>query len=206
MVKLSRTIAICTLCAFNLVACSTTQVALTYSPPPGAVAAPQAQSLISVGRFSDDRGEPSNWLGAIRGGYGNPLKNLETNEPVSDLVSQAFAAGLKARGLAANSSGGRYLLSGSIKKLDCNQVARREANAELEVVVSESDGEKRVFSNLYRASNVEGSVLSLATGVFASVESLRVLAEKTLQQVVDQALDDPALRGVIRADSPAPTP
>jgi len=206
MVKLFRTIAIYILCAINPIGCTTSQVALDYSPPPAMLVAPAAQSLVAVGRFSDDRGEPSNWLGAIRGGYGNPLKNLETNEPVSDLVSQAFAAGLKARGLAAGSSGGRYLLSGSIKKLDCNQVARREANAELEVVISESDGGKQVFSNVYRASNVEGSVLSLATGVFASVESLRVLAEKTLQQVVDQALDDPALRGALRADPPAPTP
>lgn len=206
MVKLFPTIAICVLFAFNLVGCTTSQVALDYSPPPGMVVAPPAQSLVIVGRFSDDRGEPSNWLGAIRGGYGNPLKKLESSEPVSDLVSKAFTAGLKARGLAGDSSGGRYLLSGSIKRLDCDQMVRREANAEIHVVVSESGGGRQVFSNVYRASNVEGSVLSPLTGVLASVEDLRVLTEKTLRQVVDQALDDPTLRSALRASSPAPTP
>lgn len=206
MVKLFRTIAIYILFAFNLIGCTTSQVALDYSPPPAMLVAPAGQSLVAVGRFSDDRGEPSNWLGAIRGGYGNPLKKLETSEPVSDLVSKTFAAGLKARGLAGDSSNVRYLLSGSIKRLACNQMARREANAELEVVLSESAGGTRIFSNVYRASNVEGSVLSPFTGVLASVEDLRVLTEKTLRQVVDQALDDPALRSALRASSPAPTP
>lgn len=192
------------LVACVLVGCSTTQVALDYGPPPGEVAPPSQQPLVAVGRFSDDRGEPSNWLGAIRGGYGNPLKNLETREPVSDLVAQAFAAALKSRGLGAGPSSARYLLSGSIKKLGCNQVARREADAEIEVLLTRSKGGARVFSKVYRASNVEGSVLSPFTGVFASVEDLRILAQKTLRQVVDEALDDPALRGALRADPPAP--
>jgi hypothetical protein len=51
----------------QLVACSTSRV-LNYSPPAEMVASPQSQALVAVGHFSDDRGEPSNWLGAIRGG------------------------------------------------------------------------------------------------------------------------------------------
>jgi hypothetical protein len=37
---------------------------------------------------------------------------------------------------------------------------------------------QEVLSKGYKAENVEGSVLSLKTGVFASVEDLRVLIEK----------------------------
>jgi len=190
------------LLASELVACPTTRVGTNYRPPAEMAAAPSSQADVVVGRFSDDRGEPANWLGAIRGGYGNPLKKLESDEPVSDLVAQVFAAGLKARGLSADPSSARYVLSGSIKQLDCSQLARKEANAEIQVAVSESKGGKQVFANEYRASNVEGSVLTLSAGIFGSVEELRALMEKTLQQAVDQALDDPALRSAVHPESP----
>ena len=190
------------LLASELVACSTTRVGINYRPPAEMAAAPSSQADVVVGRFSDDRGQPANWLGAIRGGYGNPLKKLESDEPVGDLVAQVFAAGLKARGLSADPSSARYVLSGSIKQLDCNQLARKEANAEIQVAVSESKGGKQVFANEYRASNVEGSVLTLSAGIFGSVEELRALMEKTLQQAVDQALDDPALRRAVHPESP----
>jgi hypothetical protein len=38
--------------------------------------------------------------------------------------------------------------------------------------------------------------------MFGSVEELRALMEKTLQQAVDQALDDPALRRAVHPESP----
>jgi hypothetical protein len=190
------------LLATELVACTTTRVGINYSPPAQMTAAPSSEADVSVGRFSDDRGEPPNWLGAIRGGYGNPLKKLESDQPVSELVTQVFAAGLKARGLAAESSTAQYALTGSIKELDCSQFARKEANVQIQLVVHESKNGKQVFSNLYHASNVEGSALTLSAGIFGSVEELRALMEKTLQQAVDQALDDPALRSAVRPASP----
>jgi len=55
-----------------------------------------------VGTFVDARGEPANWLGAIRGGFGNPLKNLESDRPVADIVGAAFADGLRARGVTVD--------------------------------------------------------------------------------------------------------
>lgn len=94
------------------------------------------------------------------------------------------------------------MLSGSIKQLDCSQLATKEANAEIQVAVSKSKDGKQLFSNAYRASNVEGSVLTLSAGIFGSVEELRALMEKTLQQAVDQALDDPALRSAMRPEAP----
>jgi hypothetical protein len=93
------------LLASELVACSTTRVGINYSPPAEMAAAPSSQADVVVGRFSDDRGEPANWLGAIRGGYGNPLKKLESDEPVSDLVGQVFAAGRDAAASGRSGSG-----------------------------------------------------------------------------------------------------
>lgn len=52
----------------------------------------------------DSMGIDATWLGAIRGGYGNPLKNLESNVPVSQLVQDAFSSALKARGATLTSS------------------------------------------------------------------------------------------------------
>src|ERR1700731_447776 len=82
--------------AFSL-ACSTNTVTLVYRP----AVAPAAQSavpatLLSVGDFTDNRKEPLRWIGAIRGGYGNPLKVLETDKTVSELVRDAFRQALTA--------------------------------------------------------------------------------------------------------------
>lgn len=152
---------------------------------------------LTVGLFTDNRGEPSDWLGAIRGGFGNPLKEIWSTEPVADLVAKMFTAGLQARGLTVQGSDASHLLTGSIIRLDCNQLVRPEANAEIELYLTERKNGQKVFSRTYRATNVEGSVFSPATGIFASVEKLRSLTEKTLQQVVDQALDDPAFHDAV---------
>ena len=67
--------------AFSL-ACSTSTVTLAYRPavaPATRSAVPATQ--VSVGDFTDNRKEPLRWIGAIRGGYGNPLKVLETTKP-----------------------------------------------------------------------------------------------------------------------------
>ncbi|MGH8533666.1 MAG: YajG family lipoprotein [Gammaproteobacteria bacterium] len=195
--NLKRTVFSILIVSILVAGCTTTRVALDYTPLSSPSAALQSRPLVVVGRFADNRGEPANWLGAIHGGYGNPLKNLEASQPVSDLVAKAFADGLRARGLLAE--GDRpYVLSGVIRRLDCNQYVRQEANADLQVVLTEATSGRELFSQSYKKENVEGSLLSLKTGIFASVEDLRALTAKTLQQVVDAALDDPALRNALR--------
>lgn len=49
----------------------------------------------------------------------------------------------------------------------------------------------------YSSDVVEGSLLSLQTGIFADVEDLRGTAQKALREVVDKALDDPVFRDAI---------
>lgn len=184
-----------------LVACgctSTTSVGLRYTAPPTIARATTASAKVMPGTFIDQRGEPATWLGAIRGGYGNPLKNLESDRPVAELVKAAFVDGLRARGIDVEGAGAAYQLGGVIRKLDCNQYVRREANVEIDVsVVEVATGQQR-FTRTYNAANIDGSILSLSTGIFASVEDLRVLTEKTLRDAVDAALDDSALRGAMQ--------
>ncbi len=181
----------------SLTACGTTSVGLKYTPPPTLTkASPSAQSLM-VGTFLDSRGQPANWLGAIRGGFGNPIKNLESDRPVAEIVKAAFSDGLRARGVTIDEAAAQNQITGTIKKLDCNQIVRREANVEIEITVLDKSGQAR-FTRTYAAPNIEGSLLSVSTGVFASVDDLRVTLEKTLREAVDKALDDSALRAALQ--------
>jgi uncharacterized lipoprotein YajG len=185
------------LCCIVLGACGTTSVGLKYAPPATVSKAASSAKPVLVGTFTDSRGEPANWLGAIRGGFGNPLKNLESDKPVSEIVGAAFVDALRARGVVVDQGPTTARLTGTIKQLDCNQYARREANAELEVRVVAAGGEVR-FTKTYSTTRVDGSLLTLSTGVFASVEDLRVTLEATLREVVDKALDDTELRAALQ--------
>lgn len=188
--------ALCILAVVTLAGCGTTPVAINYKAPATAQQFTGASAATSAGRFSDDRGEPPKWLGAIRGGFGNPLKVLEVEEPVAQMVQTAFSEGLRARGAAKDNA--KYELVGTIKKLDCSQYVRREAHGVIEVTVVQVAGGKQLFKKSYTADLVDGSMVSLATGVFASTDDLRKVLERALQQIVDQALDDPQLRAALR--------
>ena len=85
-------------------------------------------------------------------------------------------------------------IAGVIKKLDCDQYERREANIEIEVSVIDTANGTRLFTQTYKADKVEGSIVALDAGIFGSVEKLRAFMEKTLSEVVDSALDDAALQ------------
>jgi len=83
----------------SLAGCSTTSVGLKYSPPATLTRASSSAQPVIVGNFLDQRDVPANWLGAIRGGFGNPLKYLESDRPVAEIVKIAFIDGLQARGI-----------------------------------------------------------------------------------------------------------
>jgi hypothetical protein len=124
--------------------CGTSSVGLKYAPatPPVKVAA--STTPVAMGTFTDLRGEPPTWLGAIRGGFGNPLKNLESDKPAAVYVQSAFADGLRARGVDVPAQGAPFQMVGVVRKLDCNQYVRREAKVEIELTVVEvATGQQR---------------------------------------------------------------
>jgi len=180
------------LCLGLLAGCSTNSVGLTYKSTT-AIVPIASNTSVSVGSFVDHRGESATWFGAIRGGYGNPLKVLEATPSISALVQSAFSQGLRDRGIQVSGDGHQQIV-GVIKKLDCSQYERREANVEIEVSVIDTSSGKQLFNQTYSAESLEGSIVALNAGIFGSVEKLRALAEKTLSEVVDKALDDPALQ------------
>ena len=92
--------------------CVTRQVGLTYSGPPesATTSADHHQSVV-IRTVVDRRPDGPYWLGAIRGGYGNPLKTLETEPPVKDLVAKALEDALTARSLLATADDQAMLLT-----------------------------------------------------------------------------------------------
>lgn len=184
--------------------CTTSQVELPYAGKGTSETTPQ-QAVVNVGVFTDQRKHAANWLGAIRGGYGNPLKTLETPIPVSQVVRNAFVDGLAARGLLSKKDDAPLTLFGVVEQFDCNQVGRREAHARIRVTVVDNRQAEQLFSQTFSRDTVTGSMITLDAGVFASVDDLRQVAATTLNEVVDEALDSPQfLRAVREATSQSP--
>ena len=179
-----------TLVVLFLSGCSTNTVHLTYNT--SVVASQQAvtASSVEILSVSDSRKHASNWLGAIRGGFGNPLKTLTTDVPVKNVVENAFTAALKARGLLA-STGGVYGMQVVVNQFDCNQYVRREAHVRLHVSMVKLASGQQIYARDIRVDKVTGSMITFNVGIFAAVEDLRKLANQALQEAVDQALDDP---------------
>jgi hypothetical protein len=179
-----------------LAACGTTQVAIPYTPSTTVV--PQNRPVIAGVSVIDQRNEQPNWLGTIRGGYGNPLKRIETNGPVKDVVAKAFTDAIAARGLLATAGSGRYDTSVTMHVLDANQYARREANADLQVALIERGSGQQVYTDRIKVNRINGSILALDTGLFASPDDLRQLMAETLDQAIDQTLDKPGFVAALR--------
>jgi hypothetical protein len=146
---------------------------------------------VAVGTFTDQRGGESRQLGAIRGGFGNPLKTHERSEDASVVVNKAFAQALANRGLLAASGSALYTLSGVINKLNCSQLVRLEAHAELVVSLIDDTSGKQLLQRTVRGDIVNDASSAFATGVGGSVEDLRAMAARALQDAIDNALASP---------------
>ena len=131
-----------------LSACATYPVPMDYNPT-NVKARPQQKPIVEVGRFRDNRGADSNWIGAVRGGLGNPLKTLVTDKPVSEVVQKQFADGLKARRMLADPGTGQFILSGYFTELYCNQIVRKESKIDIKVDLNDAKtGASRLLAAL----------------------------------------------------------
>lgn len=186
-----------------MAACGATQAPMSYVPTV-AVQPAAARPVIQVAdRVSNERRtgrEDPTWIGTIRGGYGNPLKALHADRPVDQVVGNAFTAGLTARGLsAATTSTAPYALAITIHQFDANQFVRREATADFTIVLTERETGREVWRAREKIYIVDGSILSLSTGIFASIDDLQRVALQAMNEAVDKLLDKPGLREALRA-------
>ena len=188
----------------GLTACGTTEYAMPYSPTVAIAAAQPPSPVARASTVTNNRRtgrESPNWLGTIRGGYGNPLKAVAADRPVDEVVRQAVNAALSARGwLGGETSPVDIVIT--IDQFDANRYVRLEATSALTLVLRERGTGRLLWQGTERVYNVEGSVLALDTGVFASPDGLHALMLRTMNQSIDRLLDRPEFAQALRDARP----
>jgi len=183
-----------------IVGCSTHIESVKYQPTDLASNSVSGEASAVVGSFADDRGTNANWLGAIRGGYGNPLKKLYTDRPVSEVVEQAFTDALQARKLLGDTQNAKVEITGEVIKFDCSYYFNREAHAHLLVKVLSLPSHTLIFSRAYQTDNKEGG---WGAGIFGNTDELTQFAQRTLNETVDKVLADPEFIAALKGQDPA---
>ena len=172
----------------STIGCSTHMVSVRYQPTGQIVSNALGEASVTVGSFTDDRGTDSNWLGAIRGGYGNPLKRLRTDKPTNEMVEVAFADALRARNILGTKDNAKVAIEGNITKFDCSYYFNREAHAHLLVKVVVMPSRALIFSSTYKTDKTESGV---GAGIFGDTDHLAAFAQRTLNESIDKVFSDP---------------
>ena len=144
---------------------------LHYTPTTTLQTAP-APSIAAVTAV-DQRKEAPARLATIMGGFGNPLKTLDTAKPVKDEVVDAFLAGLHARGLVEEGNA-PFHLSLVVRKFDADMLMGRTARIDVTMSVVDRQGR-----TVYQDSVVDSQsdFKFLETGMFANIADLQALSE-----------------------------
>lgn len=164
--------------------CSTTKVSMQYEGNP------EPDKTISSGigkiQVKDDRGTDPDWMGAIRGGYGNVLKSLRTERPMAEIIENVYRQAFEEYGYL-DEPNGQVTFVASIEKMDCSYFFNREAHAHIKVSLYNRGNDALLFENRYVTDISEGGV---GAGIFGDVETLRDFGEKALNQTVDKSMTD----------------
>ena len=173
--------------------CTLSQVSLDYQPSLAQVV--KGRPVFSVGRFNNTRSEDSYYLGVVRTPVGTPLEYIRTRTPIEEVVRNAFTHACAARGMLASGSNARYMVTGEILELSCQQLVRPYAYARIRMNVVKASTGELVFTRTYAG---ERQSAAYRPGSGSPVPVLRELASRALQDAVDRALDDPEFRGRVR--------
>jgi hypothetical protein len=172
-------------------ACNTIS-SLHYATPNPIQTSPSPS--ISAATATDQRRESPTRLATIMGGFGNPLKTLDTAKPVKDEVADAFTEGLRVRGLLVLGDRAPYRLTLVLRKFDADMIIGRTARIDLTMSVIDHSG--RIIFQDSTADSVSDFKF-FQTGVFADIGDMRVLSEAVLSRAVDRMLDAPAFRAAV---------
>lgn len=164
---------------------------LSYQPSAYGVMARAPQPLVAAVRAVDDRKEAANRLGTLLGLYGNPIAQLDTEQPVKDEVAKVFAQGLSARGEFAWGRGGRYVLWLAVHRFDADHYVRSQARIALDMAVVDVATGRTVYADAVSDQEVRMQLLG------ADTEDLRVLTQIVLNRSVDRLLDKPGFQAAM---------
>lgn len=135
-------------------------------------------------------------LGTVRTQLGTPIEYVQTRVPVSDVVTNAFGHGLQARNMFSRPRNSRFIITGDVLDLNCQQLVRPYGYARVRVTVMDAASGQIIHSRIYTGERGSGAYVP---GSGSPVPLLRDLVSSALQDVVDKALDDPALRSKLNS-------
>lgn len=184
-----------------LSSCVSSQVSLDYQPRPGSIL--RGNSEFGVGQFTNLRREGSFYLGTVRMPLGAPVENVTTRTPVEQIVPNAFAHALEARGMLNGNDRAKYIVTGEILDLYCQQIVHPYGYARLRVNIIRAGSGQVVFSRVYTG---ERQSTAYRPGSGSPVPLLRELTSRALQDAVDAALDDREMRARVSSRSPGYAP
>lgn len=168
---------------------STSQISLDYASSVGHVQ-PGAPDFITQA-FTDRRDIGTHDLGTVRTQIGTPVENVQTRVPVADLVTNAFGYALQVRGMYSRQSGARYIVTGDVLDLHCKLIVRPYGYARLRVSLLDAATGRVLHKAVYEG---ERQSTAYVPGSGSPVPLLGSLTSGALQDAVDKALDDPAMR------------
>ena len=185
--------------ALGVSACAN-KLPLPYAPTIAVIPSGGPATVASVttvdGRHEDD----PTWFGAIRGGYGNPLKTLNSERPLNQVMTQAFHDALAARGMLAPDGAGSVNVEVTIREFEGDQLLRRTAVVKLAVFVRARADGRVLFQGDVGKNTDDGSFMSLSSGIFGSVDDLNKVVLAAMNGAIDDVIANPnfvaALRGV----------
>lgn len=177
--------------AFLCSACSLTNehVDVAYTPDPAIprVLAPGAGDLV-LDVSDRRRAESPDWIADKKNGYGMRLANVLAQKPVTDLVREALAQELTARGFHVGTTGATTSVEVSrLESIYQNRFFSIGAigYADLSVQVRHPDGTIAYARTFSVQDDQEGSIAGTAGQARRSVE-------RTLTKVIGQVVSDPA--------------
>ncbi|MGI4955549.1 MAG: YajG family lipoprotein [Janthinobacterium lividum] len=174
----------------GLSACSTPGT-LNYTPQQVGELGPKAVAGVIV---LDRRDEKPNRVATIRGGHGNPLKVLDTTEPVATVVQAVITKALDQRQMLA--AGGPYRFQVTLNTLYGDQFMGRKAELKMDLAVLDRTNQT-IYADTIAAESYAFTFFD--NGIFAGIEALRTVVEKLLSTSVEKMLDKPALRQALAA-------
>lgn len=186
-----------TLClVLGLTGCFSSQITLDYQPRPGMHLS--GKPVATAGRFYDNRGTSPYYIGVIHPSLSTAPETIFLRVPAEEAVRNATLHALEARKMLA-SSGASYYIAGEIEELTCQMYGRPTAVARVRIHVLDSRNDRILFGKTYATRR---QAANWQPGFHDPVPVMREVTSRALQDVIDQALDDPALRRSIRSRTP----